>query len=114
MRYFEPTQEQIDGWNTWLNDRPPNVKAVASRFAPWVLYKLKATDQRVFVTEFDEHDDGKVTCVVGVSKKYNLVLRERLVFGIDPDDLTECDLPTTGELIGIFGESVSQRQLHNG
>jgi len=43
-------------------------------------------------------DDG--TIIVTVSGKYNFVMFERNVFGIKPEDLEECDLPSEGEKVG--------------
>jgi hypothetical protein len=99
-RHTEPTDEQRRLWQEWLNDRPPHVKAVAEKFDPWTLYKMTSTGQRVFVVAFDEQDDDKVTVTVGVSGQFNFVTHERNVFGIDPNDLTECDLPSEQELTG--------------
>ena len=73
---------------------------------------LKTTGHRVYVGAFDEGEDGQVTVRVGVSGDFNLVAMERTVFGIDPDDLEECELPKDGELVGDAGFSPEEvRQL---
>lgn len=100
-RYKEPSAENTKAWNEWVASRPESVRVVAERFDPWTLYRLRTTNQRVFVLAFSEPDkDGKVTCRVGVTGEFNLVTHERHVFGIDPDDLEECDLPRSGERLG--------------
>lgn len=99
MRYRKPTPEQVEAFKEWLATLPPKVKEIAEKFDVWTLYRMKSTGQRVFIQSFDETDDG-VTLVVGVSGEFNLVTHERAVFGIDPDDLEECDLPRPGELVG--------------
>lgn len=103
MRYTQPTPEQEELWKEWISQRPESIRAVAARFDPWTLYRLKTTNQRVYVLAFSEPgEDGKVTCRVGVSGEFNLVTFERDVFGIDPDDLEECDLPGPDETLGTL------------
>ncbi len=46
------------------------------------------------VIGFDEYVEGPPTVKVAVTAEYNRLMMERDVFGIDPDSLTECDLPT--------------------
>lgn len=104
MRHTNPTPEQERLWKEWL-DKPEHAKirAAAERLDPWTLYRLKTTGQRVYLLAFtDPGGDGKVTCRVGVSGEYNLVTFERDVFGVDPDNLEECDLPGPGEVVGTF------------
>jgi hypothetical protein len=104
MRMFEPMESQERAWKKWVADRPDNVRAVAERFDPWTLYWHEKTKQRVFVIGFDEVEKPgqavKVTLRVGVSGEYNLVTHERQVFGLDPDELVECDLPKDDEQLG--------------
>ena len=99
-RIMEPTPEQLDGYRAWVASRPPNVRAVAERFEPWGLYRLKPTGPRVIVLSFGEEEDGRVTLTVHVSAEYNFTLFERNVFGINPDDLEPCDLPSDDEVTG--------------
>lgn len=99
-RYFEPTPEQEQGWHAWVASRPPAVRAVAERFQPWELYRVKSSGHRVYVASFDEQDDGKVTLKVAVTGQFNAVAFERLVFGIEPDDLEPCELPAPEEVTG--------------
>lgn len=93
---FEPTVEQRAGWDDWVAERPDNVRVVAERFNPWTLYRIKDTDQRVRTISFGEgrENNGKVTLTVEVLAEFNLLVPIGFqVFGLDPDDLDECDLP---------------------
>jgi len=100
-RHIQPSPEQEREWKEWVAGRPEAVRAVAERFEPWTLYRMKSTGQRVFVMGFFDPDDaGKVLLSVGVTGEFNLVAFERKVFGIDPDDLVECDLPAPNEALG--------------
>lgn len=98
--WYEPTAEQRAGWEEWVAERPPAVREVAKRFPPWVLYWLHSPGQRVCVVSIMENDDGCLLKVV-VSGDYNFVVTERMVFGVDPATLTECDLPKEGEIVGV-------------
>lgn len=100
--YEEPTDKARDGYKAWLAERPSHVRAVAERFEPWRLYRLKSTGHRVFPVAFSEHPDGRVTLTVCVHARFNSVMFERNVFGIDQDDLEECDLPLEGEEVGAI------------
>lgn len=103
MNHFEPTQEQIDGYAEWIAQRPECIRKVVDdlKLTPWKLYKLKTTGQRVTVGAFSEPEaGGNVTCLVNVLGDFNLVTHERSVFGIDPYDLEECDLPARREPVG--------------
>lgn len=100
-RFYTPTQEQVDGWNAWVAQRPPHVRAVAERFDPWSLYRMK-DGRRVTVVSFGERPDGHVTLTVNISGEFNIVTFERSVFGIEPDDLEPCDLPPEGERVGAL------------
>ena len=96
--YVEPTAEQEAGWAEWVASRPDNVRAVAERFNPWTLYRFKDSAQRCTLVSFGAHDDGSVTLTVNVTGQFNLVAFDRSVFGVDPGNLEECDLPTDGEI----------------
>lgn len=89
-------------WDDWLAGRPPSVRDVAARWPPWRLYRLAGTGQRVTIHSYGERADrsGVVTLTVAVTGEYNRIDFGRMVFGIDPADLTECDLPQSGELVG--------------
>lgn len=104
MKYVEPTEEQLALWKEWLAERPEEVRKVAERFDPWTLYRMKSTGQRVTLLAVGE--DGTVR--VNVTGEFNLLSHERAVFGIDPDDLVECDLPGDDEPLGTFDLTVDE------
>lgn len=83
-------------WEEWVKSRPPAVAAVCRKFPPDRLYRMKTTGHRCTLVSYGE--DGTVT--VSVSGQYNRILFARNVFGINPDDLEECDLPAPGEDVG--------------
>ena len=95
-KYFEPTQEEVDGWRVFKESLPEKIRIVADKFEPWRLYKMSSTGHRCYVHSIGE--DG--TMMMTVSDKYNLVMYPRIVFGIPAEELTECDLPDPGERVG--------------
>jgi hypothetical protein len=102
-RWCEPTDEQVAGWAAWVASRPACVRVVAERFEPWSLYRMtNVGGQRVTIASFGEDADGLVTLTVTVSAEFNLVLFERQVFGVDPDNLEPCELPTPQDIRGAI------------
>lgn len=99
---MDPTPEQLAGWHEWVASRPPAVRAVAERFDPWSLYRLKPKGHRVTLVSFGEAPDGTVTLTVNVSAEFNLVMFERQVFGVKPDDVEPCEVPTADEVTGAL------------
>lgn len=97
-RHYVPTKAMLRSYKRWCASRPPIVRANAERFPPWELLLMKSTGQRVFALGYNE--DG--TLSVAVTGTYNLVLHERQVFGIAPDDLEPCDLPPVDEPVGAI------------
>ncbi len=95
-RIAEPSKKQEAGWRRWVKSRPPTVRAIAGRFDPWSLYRMRPNGERVFLVSINE--DGTIT--VGISGRFNAVVMERNVFGIDPSDLEPCDLPGPDEVTG--------------
>jgi len=108
MRHTQPTRQQVKLWKKWVADRPACIREAVEKYKldPWTLYRLKGTGPRVYVLSLSEPEPTvnqlvqKVTVRVGVSGLYNLVTHERDVFGIDPADLEECDLPKPDEQVG--------------
>ncbi len=98
-RIYEPTPEQEAMWNEWVAERPPAVREVAQRFEPWSLYRLKSSGHRVTIYSFT---DEPVTMTVDVTGDFNAVTFERRVFGINPDDLEPCELPSPDEPLGAL------------
>jgi len=101
-KWIEYDAEDQAGYQEWLKQAPPDVRARIEELGlhPDVLFRMKSTDQRVFVSGFAA--DGKVTVVI--LHRYNTHLKDRppldfKVFGVDPHDLVECDLPDGIEII---------------
>lgn len=113
-RWMKPTPKQLKGYQKWVKKRPPVVRKICERLNPWELYWLNG--QRVIVHGVNE--DGTVTVVV--SAKFNFVFMERTVFGVDPDELTPCELPGPNDQVGIFAtpeealELIDARRKKNG
>lgn len=107
MRIYEPTEDQQRLWREFVDSRPPNVKAVAEKLAPWLLYRLRS-GHRATLHGIDEHEDGSVTLTMSVTGDFNAVMFDRNVFGIHPDDLEECDLPAAGDPLGA---ALTQKQV---
>src|SRR5579862_6161244 len=96
--WFTPTEKEKTGYAKWVESRPAMVREVAARFAPWILYRMKSTGHRVLVKSFGEWEHG-VSLTVVVDGRFNRLAFERNVFGVEPDDLEECDLPPLGEQV---------------
>lgn len=86
------------GWIEWVKSRPPALQEMCKRLPPDRLYRLEDTGQRVTIASYEE--GGTVTVIV--SGKYNAVMFERQVFGVDPKTLQECDVPGVDELVGAM------------
>lgn len=99
---LEPTKKMEREWIAWCNTRPDHVKAVALKFRPWKLYRINSSGHRVTLFSFGEGEDGSVTLRVNVTGEYNFVMFDRLVFGIKPGDLEECDLPAPEDTNGTM------------
>ena len=99
---IEPTEEHVRGWTDWVSERPEPVRTVIERhgLTPWKLYLLKSSGHRVTLHSLSEHDGAPVTLKVVVSGQFNLVSFGRVVFGVKPEDLEECDLPKADESVG--------------
>lgn len=83
-------------WREWVASRPEAVRVTCEKWPPDRLYRMSPTGQRVTILSYGE--DGTVR--VFVSGAYNFCLMPREVFGVDPTDLEECDLPGPDELLG--------------
>jgi hypothetical protein len=99
-RYCEPTPEQEARWREWVTERPDAIREVAARFDPWSLYRMKSTGHRVTVYSYSHSEP--ITLTVHVSGEFNRIDFERMVFGIDPDDLEPCELPGPDEALGAL------------
>lgn len=99
-RLIEPTPEEEAEHRAWVAERPAHVRAVAERFDPWSLYRLKSTGHRVVLRSFGEGEGDSVTLRVAILAEFNAVAFEREVFGIDPADLEPCEAPGPDEPVG--------------
>src|SRR5690242_16066373 len=106
MNIYTPTPKDKQIYNDWMATRPPHIQEVARRFRPWRLYRLATSGCRVTIDGFGE--DGTVS--VFVSGKYNATPFEHRVFGVDPDDLGECELPPLDEPVGAT--LTTQEDIH--
>ena len=87
-----------EGWREWVATRPPVVQDLCQRYPPDRLYWMQPTGSRVTLVSYSEN--GTVTG--RVSGDWNLTMFEREVFGVDPADLEECDLPADDEPLGAM------------
>lgn len=96
VRIYDPSPTQERAWAKWVASRPEPVRSIAQRFDPWTLYRMKSTGQRVTMASIFENG----TVSVNITGEHNLIAFDRNVFGIDPNDLTPCDLPEPSEPVG--------------
>lgn len=101
-RIYEPNDDEQSSWAEWVAERPPAVRAVAERFDPWSLYRLKETGQLVTLISFGETRGQPVTLSVAVLGRFNLVPFETGVFGVNPDDLEPSELPGPDVPVGVM------------
>jgi len=85
-------------WKKWVESRPPLVLALCKKFPPNRLYKMTDSGHRVTIRSYSE--DGTLT--VNVTGEFNRVAFNRQVFGVQPKDLEECELPGDNELLGTI------------
>lgn len=107
--WFEPDKDVVEDFYKWLESRPQAVREVARRFPPWELFRMQSTGHRVTVHGFSQHvDDGRITLMVDVTGRFNLVVMERRVFGVDPEDLEPCELPAKDEKLGSLDVPIEE------
>lgn len=97
-KFREYTEEHRARIDAWLATRPTVIQELAAQFTGDRLYRLKSTGHRVTIYSYLE--DGTMTVLV--TGKYNRVMFERRVFGIKPEELVECDLPSENEVLGTI------------
>lgn len=78
-------------WDDWVAGRPDVVKEMCVAHPPNVLYKLKTTKQLVTLMSYFE--DGTVQVFVDPKFNPTRLFTGHAVFGINPEDLEEVDLP---------------------
>ena len=96
MAKIAELDEQV--WANWVATRPKVVQDLCKKFRPDTLYLLKTSNQRVTICAYSE--DG--TMSVDVSGDYNALVFDREVFGVKPEHLEECDLPSKSEVLGTL------------
>lgn len=91
-KLYEPSTKDLHEWQAWLASRPPAVKAIAERFPPWELFKLKKTGQKGSI--YSVNENGTVTAIFPGewNQHWQEANENRKVFGIDPDDLEPCEV----------------------
>lgn len=82
MKIFDLDNE----WFDWISTRPPVIQKLAAQFPPNILYRLN--DTNVLIYSYNENS----TFTVSILDEYNPqgLAFERNVFGVGPNDLTEC------------------------
>lgn len=83
-----------DDWAEFMNGLPDFVREVVEKFPPWNLYRHKITGQRVMLMSYGETADRRVLLTVCVHTMFNPTPIGYNVFGVPPDSLEECDVPT--------------------
>jgi hypothetical protein len=91
-------KELNEEWHAWIKTRPEAIQKMAKELPPDRLYWLETSGHRVEIYGYVE--DG--TLIVSVLGKWNKTMFERNVFGIKPEDLVECDLPSPDEELGAI------------
>lgn len=95
-RHVQPTKEEEAEYAEWVAGLPEPCRSVAQRFDIWTLYRMNSTGHRIIINGFNENG----TLSVVVNGRFNAVIHDRVVFGIDPDDLEECEAPGPDEPVG--------------
>ena len=107
---FHPTQTA--GWAAWVASRPKVIRDMIDKFNlhPTKVYLLKTSGLCVLVHSLQENG----TISVNIVKEMNpqkVFMTERSVFGINPADLEECDLPES--CMVTEGEPLSDEELQS-
>lgn len=89
------TLEAKQAWETWLSERPENIRKVATSIVPWKMYRDKTIAEdignRYSPRSYEEHKDGTVTITCKKTNNKTPLLGGYMVFGINPGDLVESD-----------------------
>jgi hypothetical protein len=106
-KHLDWNNSMLPDFRRWRDERPLIIQAVIDKLPPWNLYLLKTSGHRVTIYAYDENEDGTVSLQVNIEGRYNLIVTERRVFGVKPEDLEECDLPKKDEDVGSLGIPMS-------
>ena len=90
----ERKQKQEDFYkNDWFKERPDQVKAAFKKYPPFHTYRLKETNQIVFLYSLDEDRNGNVkTCKVNILAMCNphkFMIDDRRVFDVKLENLED-------------------------
>jgi len=99
-KWIEWTTEQEAAWAEWLSARPQAIQDIVAKYnlRPDNLYQLKETGQIGYIHSLNER--GTLTMdFTDTFNQHNLYMSNRRVFGLNPEDLEECDLPEGVEVI---------------
>lgn len=79
----------------WLISRPKCIQEMAEKYPPNRLYRLTKTGQRVTLASYSEDGTVRIHVLPEFNKERFEGLTDmcREVFGVNPNDLAECDLP---------------------
>jgi hypothetical protein len=91
--------EQQAELNEWAESCPPVIQELLTRVKPNRLYLNKPTQQRGYAVAWNEN--GTVTLAfIGKYNGPDVLDFDRNVFGLTPEELEECDLPSPDEQLG--------------
>jgi hypothetical protein len=110
-RWYEPDDKQLADWKEWKETLPETARKNAEKFPPWELLWLPTSDSGHRVFPYSYSDNGTLTVVV--TGQFNRVTMERKVFGINPEDLTPCELPGPDEPLGVTLNEEQQLAMVN-
>lgn len=88
MTHTQLSPEMEAEWKAWVESRPEVVKKMAEQFPANRVFRFKTTGHNVILYSYDENG----TMTVLVLKQFNpdkIILFDRRVFGIRPEDLEE-------------------------
>ena len=97
---------EIDGpeFEVWLRALPESIQPLVRSHPPDRLYRMASTGQRVTIVSYSE--DRTVT--VDVTGEFNLISFARRVFGVEIDDLSECERPGPAEPVGELDRELNE------
>lgn len=77
----------------WYKARPLLIQQKIDLYPPDRLYRMKSTQQIVYLYSYEENDDGLCeTCTITITRKFNpTCVLDRRVFGVRLDDLEEVE-----------------------
>lgn len=105
MAIVKPIKD-LTAFRAWVESRPGPVQKMIASHPPDRLYQMKSTGQRCTLYSYAEN--GTVT--VEITGEFNFVAFSRSVFGIDLNDLVECNLPPKDEVVGDVAEEAGLTQ----